>query len=240
MNEQTKEITISKSEQLVCTPATKTLIITNEQAEKLDIIIEPNANVQIITLNKKPSTTTQTIIVKENATVHWTDIITGDQTRTTTTHLQESNASIEHVTLFLGKDDNKQNIISNAQHEAKQTKANIIIKGISDDKAKTKTQGLINITKNASGSEGYQKIDVLLLSKQAKAIAIPDLAIHNYDVKCSHGATIGRINKEQLYYLQSRGLTKNEAKKLIINGFFKQHIDLLPAKQEQITEVLHA
>ena len=73
---------------------------------------------------------------------------------------------------------------------------------------------------NAENSDGYQKEEVLLLSEEAEADSIPNLEIHNENVKCSHGASIGSIDKDKLFYLMSRGLSKETSIKLVVEGFF--------------------
>jgi len=89
------------------------------------------------------------------------------------------------------------------------------------------SRGLVYISKNAEQSTGYEKQDALLLSDEAEADAIPNLQIENNDVKCSHGSTIGQIDKEQLFYLMSRGLNEESAKKKIIEGYFAPVLDMM-------------
>ena len=83
-------------------------------------------------------------------------------------------------------------------------------------------KGLIKIGPDANSSNGYQKSDVLLLDKTSRAISLPDLKIHNDDVKCSHGSTITRIDAEKIFYLKSRGISSSEAQALIIEGLYDE------------------
>jgi len=81
-------------------------------------------------------------------------------------------------------------------------------------------KGLIRINEEAFNSNGYQKSDILMLDEESRAISMPDLEIHNNQVKCTHGSTITRIDDERIFYMQSRGLDKNEASKMLIEGFY--------------------
>ena len=74
-------------------------------------------------------------------------------------------------------------------------------------------------------ANGYQRDDNLLLSADARADSIPGLEIEADDVKCSHGATVGRVDDEQIFYANSRGLTRKEATRMIVAGFFQQVFD---------------
>ena len=83
---------------------------------------------------------------------------------------------------------------------------------------------LIKIESNAFESNGYQKEDTLLLSPDAEADSIPNLEIDNNEVRCTHGAAIGPVDEEKLFYLRSRGLGEELAKKKIVEGFFEPMI----------------
>ena len=96
------------------------------------------------------------------------------------------------------------------------------------DKSRFHYEGLIKIEKGAQKSNAYQKNQNLLLSDKAWAESKPYLEILANDVRCTHGATIGQIDREQLYYLSTRGLTEKEASKLLITGFCQDILDRLP------------
>jgi Fe-S cluster assembly protein SufD len=104
-------------------------------------------------------------------------------------------------------------------HQAAHTKAITLLKGVADDQGQLKFAGKIIIDNNGSQSNSFLTERVLLLSDQATAEVIPDLEIKADDVKCSHAASISNISKNQLFYLMSRGLNKEQAKRLIVKGF---------------------
>ncbi len=106
-------------------------------------------------------------------------------------------------------------------HQAANTKSNIIIKGVLDDQAQLLCTNMIQVAKAAHCTVAEQSNKNLLLSKTAKVITVPQLEIKNNNVACKHGAAISSIDKDHLFYLQSRGVEEETAKKMIIDGFLK-------------------
>jgi Fe-S cluster assembly protein SufD len=90
--------------------------------------------------------------------------------------------------------------------------------------------GLIHIEKDARGARAFQTNRNLKLSSEAWADSVPNLDIENNDVKCSHASTVGPIDEEQRFYLESRGIPPEIADRLIVLGFFDEVIDKLPAQ----------
>ena len=107
------------------------------------------------------------------------------------------------------------------------TKSDLLFKGALKGKSKSVWQGMIHVASNARGADGYQKCSNLILSDTAKASAIPGLEILNNDVKCSHGATISKLSPDELFYLQTRGVSKDEGEKLLLRGFFNQITEMI-------------
>lgn len=100
-------------------------------------------------------------------------------------------------------------------------------KGVIDDQARAIFQGKIHVHRPAQKTDGYQSHHALLLSEQAEASAKPELEIYADDVKCSHGATAGMLDREALFYLQSRGIPAAEAKALLIRSFLSAALEPL-------------
>lgn len=109
-------------------------------------------------------------------------------------------------------------------HNSGNTNSNLLFKGAVKDKAHTIYQGMIQVAHGAQIVDAYQTNKNLILNHGARADSIPGLEILADDVKCSHGATVGHINPEEVFYLQSRGITTDEARKIIISGFFEEVI----------------
>lgn len=114
------------------------------------------------------------------------------------------------------------------KHMAKETLSHQLVKGIIGEKAKGVFQGKIHIAPDAVKTEGYQLHKALLLSDEAEVDVKPELEIFADDVKCSHGAASGELDKEQLFYLQSRGIGEDEAKTLLIKAFTDEVINKIP------------
>jgi Fe-S cluster assembly protein SufD len=113
------------------------------------------------------------------------------------------------------------NLTTSTVHKVPNTSCNTDIKGVLADGAKSFYVGKIIIKKPAQQTSSFLSDNVLVIGENTKNRADPILEIEADDVKASHGATTGRIDKMQLYYLQSRGLSYEEAQKLLITGFFE-------------------
>jgi len=112
-------------------------------------------------------------------------------------------------------------------HEAPNTASDLLYKNSLDDTARTIFSGLIRVDPGAHQTDAYQKVRNLLLSDDAEANSAPGLEIEANDVRCTHGATSGQIEEEELFYLMSRGISKKAAQKLIVHGFLQEAIDRL-------------
>ena len=123
--------------------------------------------------------------------------------------------------VFLGDHNQQFDLSASSFHKANHSTSDMYTRGVLFGNAKAVYRGNIDIASQAFGCNGYQKEEVLLLSEHAVADAIPNLEIRNNDVKCSHGATIGRIDEEHMFYLKSRGISEEEATKMIVEGFFE-------------------
>jgi Fe-S cluster assembly protein SufD len=113
-------------------------------------------------------------------------------------------------------------------HRVGNTRSDLLFKGALSGVARTVYAGLIRIEKHAARSDAYQANRNLVLSDKAKATSIPMLEIDNNDVRCTHGATVGPVDPEQLFYLRSRGIPEQTAKRMLIQGFFGDVLDRIP------------
>ena len=113
-------------------------------------------------------------------------------------------------------------------HRVGNTRSDLLFKGALQDVARTVYAGLIKIEKHAARSDAYQANRNLVLSDKAKATSIPMLEIDNNDVRCTHGATVGPVDPEHLFYLRSRGIPESTAKRMLIQGFFGDVLDRIP------------
>ena len=119
------------------------------------------------------------------------------------------------------------------EHIAPHTTSDFAFKGALRDRSTAVWRGMIRVEPDAQKTNAYQENRNLLLSETAHADSIPGLEIMANDVRCTHGATLGRVDREQLFYLMARGLTRAEAERLIVRGFFQDildRIDLEPVR----------
>jgi Fe-S cluster assembly protein SufD len=113
-------------------------------------------------------------------------------------------------------------------HATGQTKSNIDFKVVLRDKALSAYTGLIKIDAGAEVCEAYQENRNMLLNPGTRAETIPELEILNEEVTCSHGATVGPIDPIDVFYLQSRGIGREEAVRMIVSGFVASTLKLVP------------
>lgn len=115
-------------------------------------------------------------------------------------------------------------------HHAPDTRSDLLYKDVLRDKARCVWRGMIKVDHDAQRTDGYQRNDSLLLSATARCDAIPGLEIEADDVRCTHGATAGRVDVEQIFYAMCRGLTEYEAMHMIVKGFFQTVTDRIPVE----------
>ena len=128
------------------------------------------------------------------------------------------------------------------EHIAPSTTSDFAFKGALRDQARAVWRGMIRVEEGAQKTNAYQENRNLLLSKTAHADSIPGLEIMANDVRCTHGATLGQVDREQLFYLMTRGLSRAEAERLIVRGFFQDVLDrveLAPVR-DALAEALEA
>ncbi|HEY1370113.1 MAG TPA: Fe-S cluster assembly protein SufD [Gaiellaceae bacterium] len=111
------------------------------------------------------------------------------------------------------------------EHIAPDCESDFAFKGALRDHATAVWRGMIRVEPNAQKTNAYQECRNLMLSPTCHAVPIPGLEILANDVRCTHGATVGRVNREQLFYAMARGLTRPEAERLIVRGFFQDVLD---------------
>ena len=112
-------------------------------------------------------------------------------------------------------------------HQAPNTKSDLLYKNALNDSAKTIFSGLIIVDQDAQKTDAYQSNRNLMLSEEAEINSLPGLEIQANDVRCTHGSTTSRVDPEQLYYLQSRGIHPKTAHQLLVFGFFEEVLNRL-------------
>jgi Fe-S cluster assembly protein SufD len=124
------------------------------------------------------------------------------------------------------------------EHMAPSTTSDFAFKGALREQATSVWRGMIRVEQEAQKTNAYQENRNLLLSDKAHADSIPGLEILANDVRCTHGATVGKVDRDQLFYLMARGLPRSEAERLIVRGFFTEILDRI--ELEPVREALAA
>jgi Fe-S cluster assembly protein SufD len=165
----------------------------------------------------------------------------GKQTKSDiTTCLKAPGAKSDVLGAVLGSGHEKFNFNTIQDHDAPDTNSNINFRVALKDSSESVYQGIIRVDKQAQRTDAYQSNKNLLLGGDAKADSVPKLEILADDVKCSHGATVGPVDKEQLFYLGSRCLPPAQAEELIVLGFFRKVLEQfsMPGASEWLYELL--
>lgn len=137
-----------------------------------------------------------------------------------------STAEVNGVTFT--SDRQKISYYTQQHHRAQGTHSDLLYKEVLRDESRVIWRGMIKVDEAAQQTDGYQRSDALMLSGDTRCDSIPGLEIEADDVRCTHGATTGRVDEEQIFYAQSRGISENEAMHMIVEGFFQQVYDRIP------------
>jgi Fe-S cluster assembly protein SufD len=129
--------------------------------------------------------------------------------------------------IMLLKGSQHHELKTNVNHKYEKCKSSQLIKSVLLDASSGTYQGKIYVDKNAQKTNGYQLSKTLILSENSKFNSKPELEIYADDVKCTHGSTTGNIDENSIFYLMSRGLTKNQANKMIVEGFLNEAIETI-------------
>jgi Fe-S cluster assembly protein SufD len=129
---------------------------------------------------------------------------------------------------FFGKGSQTLDFRTFQDHAAPDTTSNLLFKGAVDDHSRSIYTGLIRVRKEARGTNAFQTNRNVKLSEFAWAESVPNLEIENNDVHCSHASTVGPVDAEQLFYLESRGIPPEVGERLIVGGFFDEVVQQIP------------
>ena len=192
----------------------------------VEVVAGENSNVQFGSLqNLDDDAYTYSLkrgVTDTYATVDWIESNFGSKlTRSDIeTELEGDGSESQIVGTFFGTDDQHFDINARVWHLAEQTTADLVTRGVLDDVARSVYEGVQDVGEDAWNTSSYQRENTLMLSDDAEADASPKLIIHNHDTEASHSATVGQVDAEDLFYLESRSIDSRTARNMLVEGFF--------------------
>lgn len=166
-------------------------------------------------------------LVDRDASLQWTIAALGSRLAKVNQHLalvgRGANAQVNGVMFTEGKQHLSYHTLQH--HQAPGCTSDLLYKTALQDASRTVWRGMIKVDPGAQKTDGYQRNDNLMLSDHARSDSIPGLEILADDVRCTHGSTAGRVDDEQVFYARCRGLTRKEAVRMVVAGFFQQVFD---------------
>lgn len=176
---------------------------------------------KIIYSNELPEVWREEIEVRDS--LNWFLVFQGNVPREVDLkiHLSGIGSRGEIKLVYFGKEKNETVINITLLHEASETYGRVSVKAALFDESRLNFRGMLDIGPDAKGADSYLSAKALLVSPKACAEIYPYLEIKTDEVKASHGSSIGRIDEKQLFYLQSRGIKREEAQKIILSEFFR-------------------
>ncbi|MFD2117111.1 Fe-S cluster assembly protein SufD [Paenibacillus yanchengensis] len=181
-------------------------------------------------------------IIEDDARVEWLigDLNDGNTLSETKSIMKGRGSSSDSKVITIGQGNQKMSITTHAVHFGKHSDSNMIVRAVMKDSSQAIINGITKIEHGATKANGEQTERVLMLSPKARGDANPILLIDEDDVTAGHAASAGQVNPEQVYYLMSRGITRQEAERLIINGFLAPEVDsiAIEAVRNQLVALL--
>ncbi|MEO8572286.1 MAG: SufD family Fe-S cluster assembly protein, partial [Chloroflexota bacterium] len=183
--------------------------------------------------------------IGEGAKLHWAMAQLGGRLVRSRidNRLSGDRSSVEQVEIVFGSNDQLFDLTSNTRHIGRDTTGNLLSKAALLDATRSYMKGLIIIEPTAVGTDSFLGEFGMNLSKQARAVAIPSLEIDQPDCRrAAHSSAVGPIDETQLFYLESRGISPEDARKFIVLGFLEPVVARVPlvAAQDRLRELLEA
>jgi len=203
--------------------------VSHQQAylELLNVNVGPNSQLDGTTLqmmdHSSVNFSTRISILSQDAKINWYLGLFGSMLSRYRIdyYLNGTGASVNDSEVVFGNDDQSFDLSTTMNHEKPSTEGKVIEKSILKDKSKSLFKGMIRIKEGASKSNSFLSGRSILLDKGAKSDSIPGLEILTNDVRATHSASVAQIDEEQLFYLQTRCLSKKEAERTIVEGFLE-------------------
>ena len=200
----------------------------------VEILVKKGARVRYTTIqnwsNNVYNLVTKRARVEEEGTMEWVDGNLGSKVtmKYPSVFLMGRKARGEVLSIAYAGPNQHQDAGGKALHFAPETSSQIISKSISRGGGRTSYRGLVEVFKGASGCRSKVVCDALILDETSRSDTYPTMKINEPDTQIEHEATVSKIGDEQLFYLESRGVTKSQAESMIVNGFIEPIVKELP------------
>ena len=214
-----------------------------------EVVLGPKASLRLSSLQELPSNLVafqhRTASIGEGAELRWALAQLGSRLvrSRVDNRLEGDHSSVEQVEIVFGGADQLFDLTSYTTHIGRDTTGNLLSKGALLDRSRSYMKGLITIDRSAIGTDSYLGEFGMNLSKAARAVAIPSLEIDQPDCRrAAHSSSVGPIDETQLFYLESRGIPPDEARKFIVLGFLEPVVARVPLAdvQDRLRELLEA
>jgi FeS assembly protein SufD len=195
--------------------------------ELVETHVNPNAHLELVTLQAMgPDTvnvSNRKAFVERDAKMSWYIGMFGSllSRYRTDSVMKGPGASSEDVEIVFGADNQSFDVTSNLIHQGPYSRGRVLVKSVLKDSSKSLFKGMIKIEKDGKGTESYLAGHAILLDRGAKSDAIPGLEIKTNEVKATHSASVAQMDENQIYYLMTRGLNREGAKREIVAGFLE-------------------
>jgi Fe-S cluster assembly scaffold protein SufB len=204
-------------------------------AGTLEVTLGRDAKLAVASLQELPRTTVafqhRHAVIGEGASLQWALAQLGSRLvrSRVDNRLEGDRSSVEQVEIVFGGDDQLFDLTSYTRHVGRDTTGNLLSKGALLDKARSFMKGMIVIDRSAVGTDSFLGEFGMNLSKQTRSVAIPSLEIDQPDCRrAAHSSSVGPIDETQLFYLESRGIPADEARKFIVLGFLEPVVARVP------------
>jgi len=214
----------------------------------VEVLAQDGAQVQYVSLQRLGSgafyQSSQRTLAQRDSTLDTLNVSMGASVSRVDLNAQllGPGANSDMLGLYFGDGTQHFDHNTSQDHLAPNTASNLLYKGALDGASHSVFRGIIRVHPNAQRTDAYQTNRNLLLSDHARADSLPNLEIQADDVKCSHGATVGQLDEESRFYLMSRGLSREQAERLVVMGFLGEVLSRLPlgGVVEKVTNVIKA
>jgi Fe-S cluster assembly scaffold protein SufB len=200
------------------------IVIDLTESSEISVNVERDASVHVYCLQTKSGSSPIRIVqrarVAAGGSLRWFNVtIGGDVHQELISECTGANASSSVDWIFSASDSDRLSLAARNIFQSADGSGEITIKGVASGASKTKCDGMIEIGEKGKGTETYLTENMLMLDPTAHVDAVPALEIRTNDVKASHSATITRVTKEDLFYIQSRGIDPKKARAMFVGGF---------------------